>query len=143
VVQPLSEIITLTSHLRADTVESWMNVEALRDLRDGATPPPEPIDDLGRSSQRFAMEVLVDAGVQRRRATAAGQDIYFVSAPIVVEAAQRLLAGDAKRTGGVHALGAIFDARSFLKSLGSGTIDVGDIISEPLLNRTTAHTLDI
>lgn len=37
---PLSEIITITSHLRARRVTSWMNVEPLQDLENSATPPP-------------------------------------------------------------------------------------------------------
>jgi hypothetical protein len=124
VVLPFSEIMTLASHLKADLIESWMNVEPLRDLRDSATPPPQPSDETGRSSQRFAMEVVVDVGGQSRRATAVGQDIYFVTAPIMVEAAKRLMAGDTKLAGGVHALGAMFDARRFLDALSEHAMKV-------------------
>lgn len=122
VMQPFSEIVTLASHLEADAITPWMNLEPLQDLRDGATPPPRPTDDIGRSEQRFVMDVVVSAGGERRRATAAGRDIYHVSAPIVVEAAQRLIRGEGARPG-VHALGALFDARSFLDALGD-TIEV-------------------
>ncbi len=136
VVMPLSEVITIASHLKADTIESWMNVEPLRDIRNVATPPPEPTDDARRSSQRFVMDVVVYIGGERRRASASGRDIYHVSAPIVVEAAQRLLASDAKLAGGVHALGAIFDARSFLSALGASAMDVSyATLSHPLLEK--------
>ena len=113
---PLSEIITISSHLDAGRIDSVMNLEPLDDLRDAETPPPLPIDGLGRSAQTFAMEVVVSSGGKRRRATAVGQDIYFVSAPIVVEAAARLVSGTTASPVGVHALGSAFDARSFLDS---------------------------
>lgn len=127
VMQPFSEIITLASHLRADAIRPWMNLEPLQDLRDTATPPPEAIDESGRSAQRFVMEVVVSASGQRRRASASGRDIYHVSAPIVVEAAQRLLTGDVRRTAGVQALGAIVDPRSFLGALVAANVITTDI----------------
>lgn len=114
---PFSEMITIGSHLKADAIESWINVEAVRDIRDPDTPAPRPTDDLGRSSQRFVVDVVVGSGDRRRRATATGRDIYHVSAPIVVEAAQRLLDGNANGLAGVHALGDSFDARAFLSAL--------------------------
>lgn len=127
VMQPFSEIVTLASHLSADAIRPWMNLEPLQDLRDSATPPPLPVDQSGRSAQRFVMEVVVSAGGERRRATASGRDIYQVSAPIAVEATQRLLAGDVRRSAGVHALGAIVDARSFLSALEAASVITTDI----------------
>jgi hypothetical protein len=47
---------------------------------------------------------------------AAGQDIYAISAPIVVEAADRVLSGLVKSSG-VMAPGEAFDARDFLTCL--------------------------
>ncbi len=140
VILPLSEVITLASHLGAGTIESWMNVEALRDLRDAATPPPKASDEDGRSPRQFVMDVVVEVGGERRRASASGRDIYHISAPIIVEAAQRLLAGGGKFAGGVHALGAIFDARSFLSALGASGMDVSyTTLSDPLLEKDTRH----
>lgn len=121
---PFSETITLASHLAAGRIESWINVEALSDIRDPATPPPQPADAFGRSTQRFVMDVVVSVDGVHRRATAVGQDIYHVSAPIVVEAAQRLLDGRAQGAAGVHALGAIFDARDFLRALEPDALQV-------------------
>ena len=114
---PFSETIMLASHLNAGTIESWINVEAIRDIRDPATPPPRAADNLGRSAQRFVMDVVVGAGGRRRNASAAGRDIYHVSAPIVVEAAQRLLDANGHCPPGVHALGEVFDAPAFLGAL--------------------------
>jgi hypothetical protein len=138
--QPLSEVVTLASHLRADTIRSWMNLAPLRDLRDGNTPPPEPADALGRSAQRFVMDVTVRRGTKLRRATASGRDIYHVSAPIVVEAVQRLLAGQTKEPSGVHALGSIFDAGAFLTAIGADGLNVQYAdLTEPLLRKDENH----
>jgi len=58
----------------------------------------------------------VRRGSEEHRATARGRDIYAITAPIVVEATQRVVNGLAKTTG-VGAAGEIFDARDFPKSL--------------------------
>jgi hypothetical protein len=47
---------------------------------------------------------------------ARGRDIYAVTAPIVVEAAVRILEGRVKATG-APAAGELFDARDFLDAL--------------------------
>jgi hypothetical protein len=64
------------------------------------------------------MDVIARRGRHERRVIARGRDIYAVTAPIVVEAAQRIAAG-AIRTTGVVAAGEAFDARDFLGSLDS------------------------
>jgi hypothetical protein len=114
---PFSETITLARHVAADSVESWINLAALRDVGDPKTPSPTPSDESGRSPQRFVMDVLVRAGERCWRAIARGQDIYAVSAPIVVQALQRILAGEAEGAFGVRSLGEIVDARDFLQTL--------------------------
>lgn len=133
---PFSETITLASHLTVDAIDAWINIEPIRDIRDPATPAPQPADALGRSSQRFIMDVVAREGSRRVRATASGVDIYHISAPIVVEAAERLVRGEAKGAAGVFALGAIFDARTFLSSLEGESFSVRfNKVSEPLLER--------
>jgi hypothetical protein len=117
---PLSETITLSRHLHAASIQSWINGTALRDVGDPTTAPPEPSDERGRSSQRFVMDVLVRWGERRRRATALGQDIYAISAPIVVEALERILAGEAAAGPGVRSLGEVVDATAFLEALTRG-----------------------
>lgn len=113
---PLSEIITLSRHVRSAEVHSHMNLAPLRDLRDPRTPPPAPTDEHGRSSQIFVVDTTVRRGGQTRHATAQGRDIYAVTAPLVVEALQRIGDGRSK-TIGVMAPGEAFDARDFLESL--------------------------
>ena len=124
VMLPFSETITIAHHIPADTIVSWINRTPLNDIRDPATPPPVPSDDSGRSSQRFVMDVVVRGAGRRHRATATGRDIYAASAPIVVEAAQRLLAGKAAGIAGVRSLGEIFAAGDFLKALGPDVVRV-------------------
>lgn len=113
---PLSEIITLSRHLQSPEIHAYMNLAPLQDLRDPDTPPPTPADASGRSSQKFLVDVVVRKSGEQRRAVAHGRDIYAVTAPLVVEAAVRVVAGLGKTTG-VATAGEIFDARDFLGSL--------------------------
>jgi Saccharopine dehydrogenase NADP binding domain len=112
----LSEAITISRHLRTPEIRVYLNHRALTDVRNPDTPPPTAADESGRSSQVFLTEVVARKGHAKRRAVARGRDIYAVTAPIVVEAAQRVLNGLAKATG-VLAAGQAFDARDFLRSL--------------------------
>ena len=113
---PFSEIITISRHLRSQEIHTYLNLASLKDVNDPTTPPPTPSDASGRSAQTFAMEVVVRAGRDERRASARGRDIYAVTAPLVVEAAERILDGRSRRAG-VAAPGALFDAREFLAAL--------------------------
>jgi short subunit dehydrogenase-like uncharacterized protein len=113
---PLSEVITISRHVRCDELQSWMNLAPLRDLRDPATPPPTPVDAQGRSAQRFVLDTTVRRGGETRRGTTSGGDIYAVSAPLVVEALERIVDGRC-RGAGVLAPGEAFDARDFLRAL--------------------------
>lgn len=55
-------------------------------------------------------------GENSRHVVAQGQDIYAFSAPLVCEAAQRLIEGQVSMAG-AHAPGVIFNARDFLCAL--------------------------
>jgi hypothetical protein len=112
----LAETITISRHLRITEIRVYMNLAPLADLRNPDTPPPTPEDASGRSSQIFVMDVLVRRGRTEQRVVARGRDIYAVTAPIVVEATERVVAG-ATITTGVVAAGEAFDARDFLNSL--------------------------
>jgi hypothetical protein len=115
---PLAETITVSRHIRTPDIRGLMNAGPLADLRDPGTPPPARADESGRSSQVFLMDVIARRGPLERRVTARGRDIYAVTAPIVVEAAERIAAGAVESTG-VLAAGEAFDARDFLESLES------------------------
>lgn len=124
VMLPFSETILLARRLPATSILSWINSAPLNDIRDPATPQPIPADESGRSSQQFMMDVVVREGDRTRRAIASGRDIYAVTAPIIVEAAQRLLAGATGGAAGVRSLGDIFKARDFLEALSPEAMEV-------------------
>jgi NAD(P)-dependent dehydrogenase (short-subunit alcohol dehydrogenase family) len=113
---PFSETILIARHLRVSNVHTYLNLAPLRDLRDPATPAPTPADETGRSAQTFFVDVIVKNGTHTRRATARGRDIYAFTAPLVVEAAQRIFDGCVQRSG-VLAPGELFDAPHFLRAL--------------------------
>ena len=113
---PLAETVIISRHLRVPEVHAYMNLAPLADLHDPATPGPKPADETGRSAQEFLMEVRVRRGDEVRRAIAAGRDIYATTAPIVVEAAARILDEHIQVTG-TRAAGEIFDAEAFLRAL--------------------------
>jgi len=125
---PFSEIITLSHHLQAGAIRSLLNRSALGDVRDATTPPPAAVDDSGRSAQRFELVVqLVQNGVTRT-AGVRGQDIYAVTAPIVIEAALRLMAASYRRSGAL-ALAEALDPVELLRALHGRALDVfGDAL---------------
>lgn len=120
---PFSEVITISRHLQVRNLHSYLGAHALNDVRSADTPAPTAIDAQGRSAQRFAMEVVAVGAAGARRATAQGQDIYAVSAPIVAEAAARILAPSFERSGAL-ALGEASDARDFLKAIATADLVV-------------------
>ncbi|HWE07637.1 MAG TPA: saccharopine dehydrogenase NADP-binding domain-containing protein [Rhizomicrobium sp.] len=113
---PLSEIILIARHVKTVELHTYLNTVALDDIRDPATPAPEPVDASGRSPQRFVVDAVVKRAGERRRAVARGRDIYAFSAPLVCEVAERLLKGQFSNAG-AHAPGAILDARDVLEAL--------------------------
>lgn len=123
VALPFSEIVVIARHLDTRTLDTWLGTAALQDVRDPTTPPPRPADASGRSAQRFAIEVRVERGGRVRRVAAQGRDIYAFSAPLVCEAAQRLLGGAYRETG-AHAPGAIFDAEEYLQALAAEFLEL-------------------
>jgi short subunit dehydrogenase-like uncharacterized protein len=116
VLLPLSEAVVVPHHIACCNLNSWMNLAPLRDLRDPATPAPVAADASGRSVQRFAVDVRVRRGNRACRAIASGRDIYAVTAPLLVEALQRILVGRVCGNGALAA-GQAFDARDFLAVL--------------------------
>nr|WP_199045275.1 saccharopine dehydrogenase NADP-binding domain-containing protein [Dyella sp. ASV24] len=114
---PFSEIITISHHLQVQNLHAYLNASSLGEVRASATSQPVPVDAHGRSAQTFAVEVVAVDSAGERRAVARGQDIYAVTAPLVVEAAARLLQPDFVRSGALS-LGEAFDAKQFLHAIG-------------------------
>ncbi|CAL9635497.1 saccharopine dehydrogenase family protein [Streptomyces sp. enrichment culture] len=112
----MADVVTVPSHLSVPEVRTYMTVEAATDVLAPDTPAPTAVDDAGRSAQTFLVDVLVRSGDAERRAVARGQDIYAVTAPLAVEAVERVLTGRAKATG-VLSAGAVFEAADFLRAL--------------------------
>jgi short subunit dehydrogenase-like uncharacterized protein len=115
---PLSEIITISRHIAANRIESFMNEAPLQDLRRADTPPPASVEASGRSTQTFVMDVFASGEGLSRRIAAFGRDIYAVSAPLVVEACMRVLS-PRPRKGGTFAPAELFDPQDFLAALSS------------------------
>ncbi|CRK58260.1 INTEGRAL MEMBRANE PROTEIN (Rhomboid family) [Alloactinosynnema sp. L-07] len=113
----MADSIVVSRHLDVPVISTYMAANAVQDLA-GAT-PPAPTDERGRSDQAFLIEIVVHQAGQERRITASGRDIYAISAPLVVEATERVLKSD--RTG-VLAPGSVFDARDFLGSIKDLTV---------------------
>ncbi|MCX5389313.1 saccharopine dehydrogenase NADP-binding domain-containing protein [Streptomyces sp. NPDC006482] len=112
----MADVVTVPSHLAIPEVRTYMNVEAAKDVVAPDSPTPAAVDESGRSAQTFLVDVVVRNGDEERRAVASGQDIYAVTAPLAVEAVDRLLTGRTRATGVVSA-GALFDAPDFLRAL--------------------------
>ncbi|MFD5828862.1 saccharopine dehydrogenase [Lentzea sp. NPDC060358] len=110
----MADIVTIPSHLGIPSVTSYMSATAAQGLGEGAE-RTEP--------ETFEVDVRVRRGTEERRRTATGRDIYAVSAPLAVEAVQRLLTGRFRVTG-VASAGAMFDANDFLAAL-SGHLTTG------------------
>jgi len=117
---PLTETIVIPHHLRSPEVHAFLNRSALNDIHDPKTPPPVAANDCGHSDQEFLMEAVVRKGTEERVASMAGQDIYAVTAPLVVKAAQEIVHAGI-RASGTCAPGEIFNAELFLKALASET----------------------
>ncbi|MFC0032706.1 saccharopine dehydrogenase family protein [Micromonospora chaiyaphumensis] len=120
----MADVVTVPSHLAIPEVRTYMTTGAARDLAGPDTPAPAAVDDLGRSAQTFTVDVVVRSGDTRRRVVASGRDIYAVSAPLAVEAVDRILDGRTRATG-VASAGAIFDAPDFLRAL-SAHLSLGE-----------------
>jgi len=110
-----ADSVTIPRHLRTHEIRTYITLNPLN-LDDPDPSPPPATDKTGRSAQTFLVEVVARAGSEERRAVATGRDIYAFTAPLVVEAAQRVV-NMRDKTAGVFAAGEIFDARDFLKSL--------------------------
>jgi hypothetical protein len=93
-----------------------MTRAAADDLSRPDVSPPQAADESGRSAQTFLVELVVRRRGEERRAVASGRDIYAISAPLVVEATRRVVAGLVEAPG-VFTAGEAFDARDFLTSL--------------------------
>jgi Saccharopine dehydrogenase NADP binding domain len=110
-----ADCVTISSHLTVGAIGECITVAPLADLSDPDLSGPRAVDDIGRSAQTFLLEAIVRRGPEERSVVVTGQDIYAVSAPIVVELTERLLTSH--HITGVVAAGAIADPLSVLLAL--------------------------
>jgi short subunit dehydrogenase-like uncharacterized protein len=113
---PLAETVVISRHLRAPEIHAYITSAPLADLHNPNPSGPVAADERGRSTQQFLIEAKVRKGREECRAQASGRDIYAVTAPLIVEAAERLLAGSVQSPGAA-APAQIFNAQSFLRAL--------------------------
>lgn len=132
---PFTETILIARHLAVREIHNYLNQAPLRDLRDPATPEPLATDERGRSNQRFVIDATVRNGDETHRVVVEGRDIYATTAPIVVEAVERVCRGP-QQMPGAYALGHLFDAANYLQSL----VHTGDITALLDGSATTAPT---
>lgn len=110
------DAMLMSRRLKTRAISQVMTLAPLKDLSDPERPVPQAVDARGRSAQTFLLEAVVRSGTRQRRAVAKGQDIYAVTAPLVVEALKRLLE-QPRHWHGVVSIGELGDARSFLEAL--------------------------
>jgi uncharacterized protein YbjT (DUF2867 family) len=107
-----ADSVTIPHHLKVPEISSLMTLAPLEDLSGPHLTPQTGL----RSAQQFLVEVIVRAGGEQRRAVARGQDIYAITAPIVIEATRRLLEPPTPPAG-VITLAEIPNPTDFLHSL--------------------------
>lgn len=112
----MADVVTVPRHLSVPEITTYMTANAVQDIATPGTPAPTATDGSGRSDQTFLVDAVVRHAGTERRAVAQGQDIYAVTAPLVVEALERVLTGRT-RTVGVASAGEMFDALDFLRAL--------------------------
>ena len=113
---PFTETILLARHTHVGEMHNYLNQAPLRDLRDPATPEPIAADEYGRTNQRFLIEVVARNGDEEHCVTASGRDIYAITAPIVVEALERI-GQRSPHNAGAFALAQLVDVPEFLAAL--------------------------
>ena len=111
-----ADSVTIPTHLDTPEIVTYMSSNAADDLHAPDSSGPVAVDDRGRSAQTFLVEVVARSHGAQRRLAASGRDIYAVTAPLVVEAALRILAGTGD-TAGVASVATRFDPKDFLSSL--------------------------
>jgi len=116
---PFTETVLIARHVTTQELHNYVSEIAVREVLDPTTPPPTSDLSSGPSPQHFTIEVIVRRDDSERRAVMRGHDIYAISAPLLGEAAQRLLDGDFTQPG-AHAPAEVFDADAILTALAQG-----------------------
>jgi short subunit dehydrogenase-like uncharacterized protein len=121
---PFSETVLISRHITTQELHNYVSEIAVREVLDPTTSPPTTDSSSGPSSQQFAIEVVVRRDRVQRRAVMRGHDIYAISAPLLGEAAQRLLNGELTEPG-AYAPAEVFDPDTILTALARGHASFG------------------
>lgn len=116
---PFSETVLISRHITTQELHNYVSEIAVREVLDPTTSPPTTDTSSGPSPQQFTIEVIVRRDQSQRRAIMRGHDIYAISAPLLGEAAQRLLSGEFTEPG-AHAPAEVFDPNAILAALALG-----------------------
>jgi short subunit dehydrogenase-like uncharacterized protein len=111
-----ADAVTISRHLKTQSISGCITLAPLKDLSGPDLSNFQAVDSRGRSDQTFLIEAVAHSGTRQRRAIAHGQDIYAVTAPLVVQALLRLLE-QPQRWRGIVTTGELGNARSFLAAL--------------------------
>lgn len=118
-----ADAVTTYSHFPIGALEQMMATDALEDLDDPSG--PVAVDAWGRSDQQFMIDVTARRDEQQRRIVVTGQDIYAVTAPLVVELASRIVKGPPRS--GVLAASVIADPIDVLTALSPEHLEFHDV----------------
>lgn len=113
---PFTETTLIPRHIHVHELHNYVSEIAVHQVLDPTTAPPTTTSPTGPSPQHFTVDVIVHGDQIHRRATMRGRDIYAISAPLLGEAAQRLLDGEFSDPG-AHAPANIFDSNAILTAL--------------------------
>lgn len=108
----MADAVTISRHHKVREIRSFMTADAVAELVGSSG----PADRNAERAESFVHEVVARHDGTESRASARGRDIYASTAPLVVEAADRLLKSPSPM-GGVFTAGQLFDACDFLQSL--------------------------
>ena len=114
IILSLAETILIHHHVGAPEVRACINRSAVDDLTDSGGTRRHTGSTAVPAEQAFILEAAVTRNGITRGVRARGNDIYAISAPIVVAGTVRLLAG---LPSGVHAVGAVVDPVELLREL--------------------------
>jgi hypothetical protein len=109
----MADSVTIPRHFKVPEIRSCMTRAAVSELVGSNS---NAAAATGRPAETFIVDVVVQNDGVERRISATGRDIYASSAPLVVEAAARLLDAEAPEPG-VFSAGEVFDAPDFLAAL--------------------------
>ena len=113
---PLPEAVIVPRHINTPNVRIVMAASTLQEILSPDAPRPSEVSDARRAETNFVVVASVRSGTVERRTTLTGNDIYGITAPIIVDAAAHLLSDEKERVG-VLAPSQAFDARAFLAEL--------------------------